>query len=415
MNGTQKSYTYEEMLKHPSLKRVEGRYERTKWPGVFRYIGRNGVKFGIDYYASGKQRREMIGSLQEAREKLREVHNQIQRGDFVVNRKKFTFDQLKTKYEEIYKGEPYFENSRKYYLKILQGFFSSMKLYQISPFDIEQFKKKRKETPTQHGKERSGVSVNREMETLRHMFNKAMEWGMMEKNPFDRFKDSILFPEDSGRVRYLTEDEIKALLSAAPPYLRNILKGALLTGLRKGDLLSLKWEDVDLEKGILFFNEQKKNGKRRAKILNQDFLDLLMSIRKGKSEYVFNAPVPRKKGEKEYVAYPDPDGRPLKDCQRSFRSALKKGGIKDFHFHDLRHTSASYMVMKGASMKAVQEHLGHSNLAMTERYSHLSPDYLKAEVERLNGVFTERPCDEILMRSNGKLEAKQQVMTEVSA
>ena len=62
-------------------------------------------------------------------------------------------------------------------------------------------------------------------------------------------------------------------------------------------------------------------------------------------------------------------------------------GIKDFHFHDLRHTSASYLVMRGASMKAVQVHLGHTTLAMTERYAHLSPDFLKSEVEKLSGVF----------------------------
>jgi integrase len=215
------------------------------------------------------------------------------------------------------------------------------------------------------------VAVNRELETLRHMFNKAVEWGMMEKNPFDKFRDRILFKEDENRIRYLKEDEIKRLFAVleekpkekkkSPPeevptrkinpfYLKNIVKAALLTGLRRGDLLSLKWANVDLEKGVLFFNEQKKRSKRRIKVLNSDMIELLKSIPHGESETIFNGR----------------DGKPLKDIKRSFRTALKKAGIKDFHFHDLRHTSASYMVMRGASLKAVQEHLGHTSLTMTQ-------------------------------------------------
>lgn len=129
---------------------------------------------------------------------------------------------------------------------------------------------------------------------------------------------------------------------------------------------------MDLDKGILFFNEQKKRGKRRAKVLNSDMIELLKSTPKGESETIFNGP----------------DGKSLKDIKRSFRTVLKKAGIKDFHFHDLRHTSASYMVMRGASLKAVQEHLGHTSLTMTQRYAHLSPEFQRSEVEKLSGVFS---------------------------
>ena len=73
--------------------------------------------------------------------------------------------------------------------------------------------------------------------------------------------------------------------------------------------------------------------------------------------------------------------------KRAWKIALKKAGIEDFHFHDLRHTSASYLVMGGASMKAIQKHLRHTSLAMTERYAHLSPDFLRSEGKRLSGVF----------------------------
>lgn len=196
------------------------------------------------------------------------------------------------------------------------------------------------------------------MEILRHMMNKAIEWGMLDANPVERFRESIFYAETNDRVRFLEEEGIKTLLQLSPPYLANLIKGAIFTGLRRSDLFNLKWTEVNLEKGILFFHEGKEMGKLGIKYLNDDMISLLMGIRKGKSEYIFNGPIPRKKGEgKKYLALPDPDGKPLKDMKRSFHAALKKAGIKDFHWHDLRHTSASYLAMKGASLKAVQEHL----------------------------------------------------------
>ena len=77
----------------------------------------------------------------------------------------------------------------------------------------------------------------------------------------------------------------------------------------------------------------------------------------------------------------------MNDISRCFKTALKLAGITNFHLHDLRHTSASYMVIAGASLKAVEEHLVHTTLTMTPKYAHLSPEFQKAEEEKLNGVF----------------------------
>lgn len=352
-----------------------GQYLKTHYPGIFKYVGKNGAVYGIDFYSGGKKHREIVGPLLgEARKKLEERRSMAQGGDYesATNRRRITFEQLLQKYADIQKGEPYFERTRKYYLNILLGFFATRKLRQITPLDIEDFKKKRKDTPTQHRKERSGVSVNRELETLRHVFNKAVEWGMMDRNPFNRFSNPIFFEEDGGRVRFLEADEIQKLLSVSPPYLKNIIKAAILTGLRKGDLLSIKWSDIDLERGFLTYREQKKGDKFRIKELNDDMINLLMeTLRRG--DYVFCGP----------------DGERLKDIKRSFSTALRKAGIKDFHFHDLRHTSASHLLMRGASLKSVQEHLGHSSLAMTQRYSHLSRNFQRQEVQKLNGLCEE--------------------------
>ena len=370
-----------------------GQYLKTHYPGIFKYVGRNGTVYGIDYYAGGKKHREIVGPLLgEARKKLEERRAIAKGGGYesLANGRKVTFAQLVQKYREMQKGEAYFEKTRKYYLNIFLFFFGTRKLCQIIPLDIEDFKKKRKETPTQHGKERSRISVNRELETLRHILNKAVEWGMLEENPFSRFKESILFEEDHGRVRFLEVDEIQRVLSVSPPYLKYIIKGAIFTGLRKGDLLGLKKTDANVERGFLTYREQKKGGKIRIKELNDDMIALLMEMPKGPSEYIFCGP----------------NGEPLKNVQRSFRTALKKAGIKDFHFHDLRHTSASHLLMRGASLKSVQEHLGHSSLAMTQRYSHLSRNFQKQEVQKLNGLCDEESSKK-LVRSEELTKSKE--------
>jgi len=130
---------------------------------------------------------------------------------------------------------------------------------------------------------------------------------------------------------------------------------------------------VNLERGFLNYREHKKRDKLGFKYLNEDMIGLLMEIPKGESDYIFLGP----------------DGKPLRDIKRSFHTALKKAGIKDFRWHDLRHTSASHLLMRGASMKAVQEHLGHTTIAMTQRYSHLSRDFQREQVNLLNGLCGE--------------------------
>ena len=353
-----------------------GQYLKTRYPGIFQYVGANGAAYGISYRAGGKKHREIIGPLLgEAQEKLAEKKTLVKKGTVLSasEKRKITFEKLKEKYCELQRGHHAFEVSKKHFVNAVSDFFKNRRLFQITPWDIEQFKKQRKETPVRGGKIRSDVSVNRELEVLRHMLNKAVEWGMLDENPFTRFRDPIFFEERNDRVRFLEEDEIKRLLDASPLYLANLIKGAIFTGLRKGDLFNLKWSDVNLERGFLNYREQKKREKLGFKYLNGDMIGLLMEIPKGESDFIFLGP----------------DGRPLRDIKRSFHTALKKAGIKDFRWHDLRHTSASHLLMRGASMKAVQEHLGHTTIAMTQRYSHLSRDFQKEEVNRLNGLCGE--------------------------
>jgi integrase len=394
-----------------------GQYLKTIYPGIFKYAGRQGTVYGIDYYTGGKKHREIVGSLLgEAKKKLEERRAQAKKG--IVIQKRITFRKLAQKYVELYGEKPSYKGSQKYFIGYwdeneegdrkwkdmsLTKYFGDYKLFQITPQDIEQFRKKRKDTPVKGQwddkkkarteKERSDVSVNRELEILRYLLNKVVEWGWLDENPFKRFKESIFYQEKNDRVRFLEDDEIKTLLEASPPYLANLIKGAIFTGLRKGDLLNLKWSDANLERGFLNYREQKKKDKLGFKYLNEDMINLLMEIPKGKSDFIFLGP----------------DGEPLKDIKRSFHTALKKVGIKDFHWHDLRHTSASHLLMRGASMKTVQEHLGHTSIAMTQRYSHLSRDFQREEVNRLNGLCGESSKKLVRNDQNDQVEVSTHV------
>jgi len=121
-----------------------GQYLKTHYPGIFKYVGINGTVYGIDYYAGGKKRREIVGPLLgDARKKLEERRTLAKSGGYesLANKRKITFGQLVKKYAEIQKGERYFEKTRKYYLKPLMDVFGDNKLYQITPLDIEDFKR----------------------------------------------------------------------------------------------------------------------------------------------------------------------------------------------------------------------------------------------------------------------------------
>ena len=384
-----------------------GKYQKTKYPGIFKYVGERGEVYGIDYRAGGKKHREIVGPrLGEAQKKLAERKARKGQPLSLVSLKRKTFQDLAEEYEKKFENDPYFQKTRRYYLKTLKEHFGPMRLMDIGTLELETYKTTRKNTKTKHGKERSGIAVNRELETLNHMFNKAILWGWMEGNPFKHFKDEsgkdTFFYQENGRVRYLDETEMKNLLEAmdkkpvreskrpgggkrkTPEYLKNIIKAAILTGMRKSDLLNLKWSgykirtgtakdpqgnDIEIKIYTLDYWEQKKK-KWSTKYLNDDMATLLNGIPR-RGEYIFT----------------DDDGKPLKSFARSFRTALERAGIKDFRFHDLRHTSASYLLMRGASLKSVQQQLGHTTLKMTERYAHLSDQFQREEVNRLNGLL----------------------------
>jgi integrase len=170
--------------------------------------------------------------------------------------------------------------------------------------------------------------------------------------------------------------EIDALLKACDdlrtysPHLKPLLQVALFTGMRRGELLGLTWEQI--RHGFIYLRET-KSGKARQIPIGADAATVLAGLRK-----------------KNHLASPfvfaDSQGKRFYEAKRSFASACRRVGVEDFRFHDLRRTFASHLVMTGIGLKAVQELLGHADLTMTMRYAHLSQGHLQEAVAALNGL-----------------------------
>lgn len=222
-------------------------------------------------------------------------------------------------------------------------------------------------------------TVNRYCSTMSHAFSWAMkERQWVNDNPF--FKIANL-KEPEGVIRFLSDEERAALLEAAEaksPDLHAIIVLALSTGARRNEILGLKWSEVDLKAGLLTFPRTKNGSVRRVPVTGKA-LELLKGIAaarmlKDSTGLVFPGKTEKTKG------------KPLA-IENIFRAALKDAAIENFRFHDLRHSAASYLVMAGVPMPTVAEILGHRDLKMTQRYSHLSRAHVSEAVGKLDSVM----------------------------
>jgi integrase len=245
--------------------------------------------------------------------------------------------------------------------------FEGKYIHEITAWQIEAWKSKR-------SKICKVATVNRELALLKHAFSMAVKpWKKLRESPA---QDVKRLKGETRRVRYLMPDEVQILLSNCDGLLRGLLKPlvtvALHTGARKGELQNLQWPQVDFELGIISLLDT-KNGERRDIPMNETVRTTLKAMER-MSEFVF----------------PNRNGKRIDDAQVqiSFCKALEKSGIEDFHFHDLRHTFASNLVMEGAELNDVRELLGHKKMDMTLRYAHLSPKHKGKVVNILDRVLS---------------------------
>jgi integrase len=188
--------------------------------------------------------------------------------------------------------------------------------------------------------------------------------------------------EPKGRTRFLSDDERTRLLDAcqksAWPPLHALVLLAITSGARRTEMTSLRWDDVDTTTGRALVRKS-KNGEQRTLIVAGEALKALQALEAARAE--------EPKDERSEFVFPNPSGVPgaVKFFDTDWHAALKAAGFKekDFRFHDLRHTCASYLAAQKCSLLEIADVLGHKTLAMVQRYSHLVVDHKAGVIERM--------------------------------
>jgi integrase len=342
---------------------------------------RNGIWY-IRTWRGRKEIRRAVGrSKRQAELYLGKIKAEIAEGKFLdpLKGNKITYGELLDRYlkehSAVHKGaESYREDT--YLVRELKAAFGELllkdvTLERVSPW-IQELREKGK----------GASSINHRINMLKHSLKLAKEWGLIRHSPVADLKR---LREPAGRLRYLEARQFQRLLTELPDYLRSIVVVAAHTGMRLGEILSLRWEQVNLSQRVVTLTHT-KNGRMRGVPLNATAMGVFRELARErmreevKSLYVFTNPLT---GDRWiYIS-------------RAFNSAVERAKIQDFRFHDLRHTAASWMVMSGVDLLTVAEILGHKDTRMTERYSHLSPAHCLDAVSKLDMALAgaEAPSD----------------------
>ncbi|MDH1282623.1 site-specific integrase [Pseudomonas chengduensis] len=246
------------------------------------------------------------------------------------------------------------------------------------------------------------ATANRKLAALRGALSKAVEWGVIKEHPMTKLKPMRL--DTRGRVRYLSPEEESRLRSAlelreerirkerdsankwrkdrgkAPltdlrtkafaDHLKPMTIISLNTGIRRGELFNLTWRDIDTKlRSLTIAGEGSKSDQTRHIPLNTEALDTISSWYEQSS--------------KDGLVFPSKTGSRMDNIKKSWDGLLKEAKIDDFRWHDLRHTFASKLAMKGVALNTIRDLLGHADLKMTLRYAHLAPDTKAAAVSLL--------------------------------
>ncbi|MDA2919545.1 site-specific integrase [Desulfobacterota bacterium AH_259_B03_O07] len=348
-----------------------------------------GNRWYSDHYVDGQRKRKSIGHIDKlTRTEAEKIHkvivSEIVLGKYNIKPKKkpVLFDKLCEHYLDWAKT-----NHKAYWrdeqvAKVLLKEFAGKLVTQINSWDVERYKKERKALGRKPG------TINRELTVLKRMFNLGFQWELVNSNPVKGVK----FME-VPKVPYhtLEDQEFENMYKLASENLKPFLLCAYSTGLRRGELLNLKWESVDFINGYIYVKETKNNEARAIPINEMDLLkEKLIELEDiNDGEYVF-----------QY--YKD---RSLTTLYRDFWRAIKKAGVKST-IHTLRHTFASNLVTRfKEDMITVMELTGHKDIRMLKRYSHTKEEFKKQAISKLGNHIKSLDLDTTIDTSSDTSES----------
>jgi len=327
---------------------------------------RTNGRWYVRFTLNGKRRMLSTGETDKTQAllKLGEIVKTVERTDGlgVQARRVSMFAELVKEYiayAEANKAVSTAQSDKRRLAKLLAA-FGAERLTEITQRKVERYMQDRR-------KEVKPATVNRDVALLRHMLNKAVDWEYLESNPLKRVKP---FKEPPGRTRYLIDAERERLLDACKhsdsDMLYPVVLTALLTGMRKGELQELTWDDVNFPEARITVRRSKNNETRHIPI-HRDLLEMLQQLH---NRYPY-----------AHYVFCKPDGKPYGDWRRAFKTVCRQAGITNLRFHDLRHTFGSYLGMNGSNAYTIMRLMGHKTIAMSARYTHISEVQLKAAVD----------------------------------
>ncbi len=353
----------------------------------------NGILYArvrwTDAEGKAKERLKRAKNKTHAKQLIKEMQREIDDyGTKSLEYDSITFDDLADFYVQYHLKPAEYVGGKKvsglrslhtanYALPVFREYFGTKRLRSITYGHLARFRDHRLKTPTMHNKPRSVTTVTRELEVLRNMLNVAHREGWLLRNPFTSGLPLILKSHEKMRERILTPEEEERLLSVCTGkrvHLRALIICALDTGMRRGEILTLTWEDIDFNNRLINVKAFNTNTQRERCLaltprLESEFLALYEKSSKQPDERVF--------GIKDNV-------------KRSFNTARRHAGIPEVRFHDLRHTAATRLVQKDIPLPLVGRILGHTQANTTMRYVNANIETARRAAEALAGFRDDR-------------------------
>jgi integrase len=335
-------------------------------------------KFRVSVKSKGKCVVRIVDNLTIAREVESAIKGDLIRDEYDIRAHKVnaipTLNDLWERYLPYAKEhKKTWDDDAYHYGKHLEPRFGSKTLDSITSFDIEKMKSDLKKGLNALGKPYKPATIKHQLVLLRHLYNVARKWGIYDgKNPMD----AVSMPKVDNQVtEFLSDEELSRLLEVLDSWpfreCAVFVLFAIYTGLRRGELFKLSWNDVDFERGLLRLVDP-KGGKTTSIPVSQQALDVLTELNRD-SDYVF----------------PGNNGQQRVDFKSPWYRIRKAAELPEgFRFHGLRHNFASYLISNGADLSVVGALLTHKNASTTQRYAHLRPDAVKAAADKSGELLT---------------------------
>lgn len=374
MGRLQTGYTYQD--------------KKGRWYCRFDYKAEDGKWRVVRRRAESKGKaRELLGKL---------LRDYKERGQQAIDGDRMIFNELAAYYQDTYLIAPQYVDGRKVaglrdyvnarlLLKVLKQGFGPKKLRAITYGDIEWFRAARLRTPTKHKKQRTIATVNRELSALRRVLNVAVRNGWILRNPIVGGKSLISPGDEKPRQRIISrEEEARLLDSCTGPrsYLRPVILTALDTGMRRGEILKLRWRDVDIPGRMIYVQAFNTKSMRERQVAMTERLSQELGLLYEQSTKEPHALVFGITGS----------------IKKAFNTARRLAGMLDLHFHDLRHTHASRLVASHIPLSEVGRVLGHTQPVTTYRYVNANAETARraaAALDEFNGSVDGEVCTSV--------------------